>query len=573
MPVIPAYQRRLSIPGEAPNAAPDIGSAGIVGESIARLGQAGLHVTNEVADVLIRRSEEMRQQKQNNILIEKGALINDEFLGYEAQYKRDNKGANATGSQERVGYFTESLIKKYNIKDDEEANFKIKQHILAQDHNLKNSLATYEAGQLKNYATDVRVLDYESSLKMAQNGDIKTAAENYRKTLDTQRRDNSLSEEEYQIELKKGASGLSEAYIRGLLVTDPVRAQEAFKLLKEGLLPETQERIQGLVNAAVTKQTGMDVGTEVFRADKSGNLEGMINVIKEKKLPSDTKEIAIATIKDQWNVRKTDEARIREEAKSKVLQILNPIARERADGTNKQSDLSPEQWAELEQKNPEFASVLQDSMRRERDYLVNQRKAEERAAREEVRRVGQEKRYEQSQNESAILLDPDFARRNIDADYALKRIDTTQYLKLKKMQASAGPLNSETVKTALRRVDTGRALAESLNLDPADDAAEIAVWKNKYTDLVKAFAYAHFDEPDFDKKLSEFLETKVLGDMVTDVFLPRSLERRQKFGLAEKDVGAGVRDRAPVAGAKKADDGKWYVPDPARPGKYLKVGN
>lgn len=30
-------------------------------------------------------------------------------------------------------------------------------------------------------------------------------------------------------------------------------------------------------------------------------------------------------------------------------------------------------------------------------------------------------------------------------------------------------------------------------------------------------------------------------------------------------------DTPPVAGAKKAGDGKWYVPDPSRPGKYLQV--
>jgi hypothetical protein len=27
----------------------------------------------------------------------------------------------------------------------------------------------------------------------------------------------------------------------------------------------------------------------------------------------------------------------------------------------------------------------------------------------------------------------------------------------------------------------------------------------------------------------------------------------------------------PVPGAKKASDGNWYVPDPSRPGKYLRV--
>jgi hypothetical protein len=31
------------------------------------------------------------------------------------------------------------------------------------------------------------------------------------------------------------------------------------------------------------------------------------------------------------------------------------------------------------------------------------------------------------------------------------------------------------------------------------------------------------------------------------------------------------RSRPPVPGAKLAPDGKWYVPDPKRKGKYLRV--
>lgn len=37
------------------------------------------------------------------------------------------------------------------------------------------------------------------------------------------------------------------------------------------------------------------------------------------------------------------------------------------------------------------------------------------------------------------------------------------------------------------------------------------------------------------------------------------------------DAPAGG-DQPPAPGAKKAPDGNWYVPDPKRPGKYLKVG-
>jgi hypothetical protein len=35
--------------------------------------------------------------------------------------------------------------------------------------------------------------------------------------------------------------------------------------------------------------------------------------------------------------------------------------------------------------------------------------------------------------------------------------------------------------------------------------------------------------------------------------------------------GGGGGGAPPVAGARKASDGNYYVPDPKRPGKYLQV--
>ncbi|MCB4770478.1 hypothetical protein LGR54_17860 [Ancylobacter sp. Lp-2] len=50
----------------------------------------------------------------------------------------------------------------------------------------------------------------------------------------------------------------------------------------------------------------------------------------------------------------------------------------------------------------------------------------------------------------------------------------------------------------------------------------------------------------------------------------------QQPGMASPgSAGAGTQSAAPPAGApqgaRQAPDGNWYVPDPARPGKYLKV--
>jgi hypothetical protein len=45
-----------------------------------------------------------------------------------------------------------------------------------------------------------------------------------------------------------------------------------------------------------------------------------------------------------------------------------------------------------------------------------------------------------------------------------------------------------------------------------------------------------------------------------------------KKGSTEGGGGAGGGETPPVPNARKAPDGNWYIDDPNRPGKYLKVG-
>jgi hypothetical protein len=41
--------------------------------------------------------------------------------------------------------------------------------------------------------------------------------------------------------------------------------------------------------------------------------------------------------------------------------------------------------------------------------------------------------------------------------------------------------------------------------------------------------------------------------------------------LQDRQWSAPIQVEPPVLGARLAPDGKWYVPDPDRPGKYLLV--
>lgn len=57
-------------------------------------------------------------------------------------------------------------------------------------------------------------------------------------------------------------------------------------------------------------------------------------------------------------------------------------------------------------------------------------------------------------------------------------------------------------------------------------------------------------------------------------YVPQSPEMSTIDATVRSAMGTGAsraQDDAPIPGARKAPDGKWYLPDPERPGKYLQV--
>jgi hypothetical protein len=103
-----------------------------------------------------------------------------------------------------------------------------------------------------------------------------------------------------------------------------------------------------------------------------------------------------------------------------------------------------------------------------------------------------------------------------------------------------------------------------------DKANEIAVWKQKYGNLVRTFALDNINDPNFDTKLNEFLEKKVLSEMVESWFAMDETDRQRKFEEAQKAVGqapqtttAGKRLIGTSGGKPVYDlgNGKWQVGD------------
>jgi hypothetical protein len=108
------------------------------------------------------------------------------------------------------------------------------------------------------------------------------------------------------------------------------------------------------------------------------------------------------------------------------------------------------------------------------------------------------------------------------------------------MQTKLDPIKRDSVKSALAKVTTGTDLAKSLGVSADQDA----VWKQKYGNLVKAFAYKYADDPNFDTKLSEFVEKNILSKLVTSWFSGDATDRQSKFESAKAISGELPQRRA-----------------------------
>jgi hypothetical protein len=132
-------------------------------------------------------------------------------------------------------------------------------------------------------------------------------------------------------------------------------------------------------------------------------------------------------------------------------------------------------------------------------------------------------------------------------------------------------LNVARIKEANRRdepkVDVERRAYEAKLEDAVGD------FKEADAEYKAALEYAGGDPKAIadPKVVSNRLAKQARALQASTAFFKRYKETPYPFGGAA--MGRTAKPVAPpVAGARKADDGKYYVPDPKRPGKYLQVG-
>lgn len=504
MPIIPSYERKYTIPGEGPNVQQDIGSAGIVGNAMAAFGA-------QATEVIAKRGMELQKQKQDAILIEKGAQISDEVLNFELAFEKENKGAAAGGSVGRASSFTSSLFGRYKTGDAVIDN-KLQEHISALDYRLKTKLASHEATELKNYSTAVRALDYETSRKLAQNGQVDLALINYKKTLDVQRANNTLSEEEYKIEQIKSTSGLLEAHITALISDDPVSAQKVFEVVKKDLLADTVKSLEASIKPAVIRRKGTDIGTAIFKEDTTGSLERMHDKLMELKLDVETERIADGAITALFNKRKVDKDTNEKAVFGKAAEYLTNTSRQGGGRLNTLSDIPNDVWVEMTKVDPIKASQvvnhIMSEQRQQARLNAAESRDEQRLIKAEIDAEKAAKRETQTANANLLFADPKLLDdTHLPSLLATGSISPQQFQTLTAVQQRNDPLKSNEAARAIKALDN----AKTKKLFSRDnDAENIKKW-SEYTDLLHRFI---LNNPNEDP--NEFVNDKILKPVKID---------------------------------------------------------
>ena len=271
---------------------------------------------------------------------------------------------------------------------------------------------------------------------------------------------------------------------------------------------------------------GINIGVSVFKQDTTGSIEKMTDAVRAQKLSPESEKVAIGQIKELYNERKIDDENKKKAVFDDAYNVLTQRALAGWGRLNRLSDLPPSKWAELMAIAPKTTMQIQDKISAEQRQQANINKAEARA-------YLQEQRLRQAENESEIIISDDFNTRNLKEDLAIGKISPVQYRKLAAMQEKLDPVKRFSVKAALSKVTSGTAINKALGVK----GNEAAIWKLKYGDLIKSWAYKNADDPNFDDNLNKYVEKYVLSDMVESWFASDESDRLEKYKKAKEVVG------------------------------------
>ena len=540
MPRIPTYDRKQSVPGVGGNV--PMNNSGVA--AAREMGNAVQGFTNEFADLVTRQAEDLRQR---DIAIEKVDLSNKAREYSIAQQTDYENNANKTQSVLELDDYSTNSKKSFNDNFRKVINIDNIKHpevrIYAEElaGKIHGDFIGYTArkqAEIRTAFTDKAIGDgVRISVESVMSGGDVNANLKYAEDMVKEfNKTGGLDVDQATDITIKAQQEIVKAHLEYLAINNKKQFVQDIETGKWnhvlGRESKEYQKQAKTLNDEQKETEALDIVTKAHSKEGYIDYVGAVSTV----LSPDFIKRHELTMNQAQNIASSLNALDKAQSQSaidEVNKILVPLALQR-NGLNKQSDLTPAQWIKLNEVAPEYSAKLQDSIRRERDYQERANRADARDRRAELREIERDKKQRATDNETSLMLSDDFMEVNLDEKLATGEIGKTEYNRLKKLQKEMNPINRDSVKEALKQINTGTALSKAVK---ESDASQIAIWRMKYGELVKTWAVNNANDPNFDVKLTEFMEKHVLSPLVTDIFMKRGEEQKQKYYDARAAAG------------------------------------
>ena len=549
MPRIPVYTRKESVPGVGGNV--PMNNSGVAAAKA--MGNAVQGFTNEFADLVTKQAEDLRQR---DIAIEKVNLSNmarEYSIEQQANY---DTNANATKSVLELDDYSTQSKKQFNdnfrkaigIENIKHPEVRIyAEELSGRIHGEFIGYTAKKQSEIRTAFTDKAIGDgVRISIESVMSGGDVNANLKYTEDMIKEfNKKGSINVDQATDATIKAQQEIVKAHLEYLAINNKKQFVQDIETGKWnhilGRESKEYQKQAKILNDEQKETDALDVVTKAHAKEGYIDYVGAVSTV----LSPDFIKRHELTMNQAQNIASSLNALDKAQSQSaidEVNQTLVPLALQR-NGLNKQSDLTPAQWIKLNKVAPEYSAKLQDAIRRERDYQERANRAEARDRRAELRDIERDRKQRQTDNETTLMLSSDFVDKNLDEELATGNIGKTEYNRLKTLQKQMDPINRDSVKEALKQINTGTALKKAVK---ESDASQLAIWRMKYGELIKTWAVNNANDPNFDVKLTEFMESHVLSPLVTDLFMSRSEEQKQKYFNARAAAGPGRQTNQPV---------------------------
>jgi len=158
---------------------------------------------------------------------------------------------------------------------------------------------------------------------------------------------------------------------------------------------------------------------------------------------------------------------------------------------------------------------------------------------------------------------------------ALKNMDIAEGLMNKGAGTSAGPVVNRWLQAGRR--ETGDPDVRDFNAAMVTAATEYSkvmagsTGTAASTDSARQEAMMMLNQFDSPETIRNVMNNVMRPDMANRKAALQEQREAIQQRIKQTPAGGKQTEQPPMPGARKAPDGQWYIPDPARPGKYLMV--